>query len=252
MYHYVYYSYEDWGRGYIGVRSCKCLPENDFSYFGSFYDKTFAPTNKIILDLFEDRESALAAEIALHKFYRVHKNSHFANLAMQTSTKFVSNGEGLKVCVERNPNFHSDAGKIGGKVTHEKHPEMYSVNGKKVIKKLRQWHKDNPEESLVSLQKAAQASVSYFQNNPEAAKKRAANGWRAMQKHWETHERNVSSRRPVTVTLPAGEILSFRSKTEARKHLNIPSTTWKRLQSGKLSSKSKWNGYHVQEAFTTD
>jgi len=250
MYHYVYYSYEDWGRGYIGCRSCKCLPENDCSYFGSYYDKIFAPTNKIILELFEDRESALAAEIALHKFYQVHKNSHFANLAMQTSTRFVSKG-GFEACEERNPNFRSDAGKIGGKVTHERHPEMFSIIGKKAIKTLRQWHKDNPEESLMAGRKAAQASASYFQSNPEAAKKRAANGWRAMQKHWETHERSVSCRRPVTVTLPTGEILSFRSKAEARKHLGIPTTTWKRLEAGKLSPKSKWNGYQVDDTFTT-
>ena len=88
MYHYVYYSYEEWGRGYIGVRSCKCLPEEDTKYFGSFYDKTFKPTSKIILAEFPDRESALAAEVELHAFYQVHKNPHFANKARQTSTKF--------------------------------------------------------------------------------------------------------------------------------------------------------------------
>ena len=32
-YHYVYYSYEEYGRGYIGSRTCRCLPEEDINYF---------------------------------------------------------------------------------------------------------------------------------------------------------------------------------------------------------------------------
>ena len=49
-YFYVYYSYEEFGRGYIGSRICKCLPEEDIKYFGSYKDKTFNPTEKIILE----------------------------------------------------------------------------------------------------------------------------------------------------------------------------------------------------------
>lgn len=92
MYHYVYYSYEEWGRGYIGVRSCQCDPKEDCRYFGSFFDRTFAPTEKIILAQFESREEALQAEIDLHLFYQVHKNSHFANKASATSKKFYNGG----------------------------------------------------------------------------------------------------------------------------------------------------------------
>ncbi len=85
---YVYYSYEEYGKGYIGKRECKCLPEEDVSYFGSFTDKTFNPTQKIILETFNSVEEALEAECALHNFYEVDKNPHFANKAKQTSTKF--------------------------------------------------------------------------------------------------------------------------------------------------------------------
>ena len=94
-YVYVYYSYEEYGRGYIGKRECKCLPEEDIKYFGSFKDKTFRPTQKIILETFENVEEALEAECALHDFYEVDKNPHFANRAKQTSTKFYCclNGE---------------------------------------------------------------------------------------------------------------------------------------------------------------
>ena len=87
-YFYVYYSYEEFGNGYIGKRECKCLPEEDINYFGSFRDKTFKPTQKIILETFDSVEEALEAECVLHDFYEVDKNPHFANMAKQTSKKF--------------------------------------------------------------------------------------------------------------------------------------------------------------------
>jgi hypothetical protein len=87
-YHYVYYSYEEWGRGYIGSRSCDCIPEKDTNYFGSFTDKTFKPKNKIILQEFNCRKDAFKFEAFLHEFYQVHINKHFANRAKLTTTGF--------------------------------------------------------------------------------------------------------------------------------------------------------------------
>lgn len=87
-YFYVYYSYEEYGRGYIGKRECNCSPEEDINYFGTFKDKNFKPTQKIILEIFNSVEEALKAECALHEFYQVDKNPHFANRAKQTSVKF--------------------------------------------------------------------------------------------------------------------------------------------------------------------
>lgn len=91
-YHYVYYSHESWGRGYIGSRTCAVEPEKDINYFGSFYDKTFKPDSKIILAVFDSRKEALEAEITLHHFYGVDKNRHFANKACQCSTGFIATG----------------------------------------------------------------------------------------------------------------------------------------------------------------
>ena len=85
--HYVYYSYEEFGRGYIGCRTSDCLPEDD-DYLGSYHDETFSPTNKIVLETFSTREEALQAEIDLHEFYQVDKNPHFANKARQKTTGF--------------------------------------------------------------------------------------------------------------------------------------------------------------------
>ncbi len=97
---YVYYSYEEWGRGYIGRRECVCTPEEDTSYFGSFKDKSFKPTNKIILATFDSREGMCQAEVDLHNFFEVDENPHFANKAKQTSRKFCMDMSG-----ENNPNY---------------------------------------------------------------------------------------------------------------------------------------------------
>jgi len=77
--HYTYYSYEEFGRGYIGKRSCKCKPEEDVKYFGSYRDKTFKPTQKIILETYDTEKESRIAEGILHKFYDVKRNPHFAN-----------------------------------------------------------------------------------------------------------------------------------------------------------------------------
>ena len=93
-YFYVYYSYEPWGRGYIGKRECLCLPEEDVKYLGSYRDKKFKPTEKIILETFDTLEEALKAEIILHDFYEVDKNPHFANRAKATTTAFYYSASG--------------------------------------------------------------------------------------------------------------------------------------------------------------
>ena len=91
---YVYYSYEEWGRGYIGVKF-NSDPETD-GYYGTYYDETFSPTQKIVLGCFETKEEALEAEVALHCHFQVDKNPHFANQSRQASTKFFYDATGRK------------------------------------------------------------------------------------------------------------------------------------------------------------
>jgi hypothetical protein len=91
--HYTYYSYEEWGMGYFGSRSCDCLPEEDVDYFGSYANKNFTPTQKIILKCdYETRADAIKDEVTLHDYYDVAANPHFANRAKQTSTRFTTSG----------------------------------------------------------------------------------------------------------------------------------------------------------------
>jgi hypothetical protein len=87
MYYYTYYTYEEFGRGYIGSRQSKVPPEQD-PYMGSYKDKTFKPTHKIILQAYKTREEAMNDEIKLHDFYEVDINPHFANKARARSEKF--------------------------------------------------------------------------------------------------------------------------------------------------------------------
>ena len=83
---YVYYSYEEWGRGYIGARSRS--PVGD-EYLGSYTDTTFNPTEKIVLCECDTMEEALSIEKQLHHFFDVVNNSHFANRAMVSSSAFI-------------------------------------------------------------------------------------------------------------------------------------------------------------------
>jgi hypothetical protein len=130
-YFYVYYSYEEWGRGYIGSRECKCSPERDTKYFGSFSDKTFKPTQKIILQTFKTKEEAINAEVILHSFYQVDINPHFANKAKQTSKKFYYSKSGkdnsmygVRLIGELNPMFGKPSPMLGKTLSEETRKKM--------------------------------------------------------------------------------------------------------------------------------
>lgn len=138
-YHYVYYSWEQWGRGYIGVRSCTCLPEEDKTYFGSFRDKTFFPTEKIILEVFESREEANQAEIKLHEFFNVGINPNFANRAKHKSSGF---------CVFGVPKSEEHKKKIGKANSQRLKGRPSTFKGKK-----------HSEESLQKIRKSLNGRI---------------------------------------------------------------------------------------------
>jgi hypothetical protein len=119
--HYVYKSFEEEGREYIGCRSCNCLPEEDTKYFGSFSDKSFKPTGKTILFVCETRKEAAEIEIELHDFFDVAVNPQFANRSKQTSTGFDRAGVPR---TEAQKKAHSE------RMSGEKHP-MFGMTGEK-------------------------------------------------------------------------------------------------------------------------
>jgi hypothetical protein len=128
--HYVYYSYEEWGRGYFGSRTCECLPEKDTEYFGSFSDKTFNPTQKIILKGdYASREEAYKDEIILHDYYDVVKNLHFANKAKQTSIGFSTLGTSFSKEIKEK----ISKGHIGLKLSEETKNKISKAHTGKIV-----------------------------------------------------------------------------------------------------------------------
>jgi len=158
-YHYTYYSYEEFGRGYIGVRSCNCKPEEDVKYFGSFSDKSFLPTSKIILGTYETREEANKDERILHRFYDVGLNPKFAN--KHNANERFCNTEYLK---NSTPEQRSE---VARKAAASMTPEQRSKRGRKAAASM------TPEQRSKRVRKA-QASMTPEQRS-EVAKKRAAN-----------------------------------------------------------------------------
>lgn len=93
MYHYTYeITYAD-NTKYIGVRTSKCVPEEDTSYNGS---SKYTPNNKIlskvILGIFATREEALVNECKLQTENDVVRNPLYHNRCIQTSTGFDTTG----------------------------------------------------------------------------------------------------------------------------------------------------------------
>ena len=135
-YHYTYYSYEEWGMGYFGSRSCDCLPEEDVNYFGSFTHKNFHPTQKIILKSdYPTRADAMRDEVILHDYYDVAANPHFANRAKQTSTRFTQ--AGVSPSVETRKKL-SKAGKGKKRSEETKQKMSKSFSGKYVSEETRE------------------------------------------------------------------------------------------------------------------
>jgi len=134
--HYIYYSWDNLGRGYIGVRSCACAPELDTKYFGSFKDKTFQPTSKVIIKTFPTRSDAVRAEIQMHNLFNVGVEPHFANRAKQRSDKFDTSGVELSeehrrkqseaMRGEQHPNF-------GKQLTEETRQKMSKAHTGKIV-----------------------------------------------------------------------------------------------------------------------
>ena len=127
---YTYYSYEEFGRGYIGYRKCPKIytPDQD-PYLGSYTDKTFKPSAKIVLTIHSNAEEAREAERRIQEFFDVLNNPHFVNKSIQTGKGFY-----IKSHTEATKNKMRDAakGRIISPETRKKQSE--SRKGKKLSK----------------------------------------------------------------------------------------------------------------------
>ena len=95
MNHYTYEIEFENGMKYIGVRSCRCLPEKDTSYLGSskvIPPELYVTCVKRILSVFDTRIEALREEIRLHEELDIAVNPNYYNQVKQTSTLFDQAG----------------------------------------------------------------------------------------------------------------------------------------------------------------
>lgn len=236
-YFYVYYSYEEFGRGYIGKRECTCLPEEDVKYFGSYSDKSFKPTKKIILETFSSRKEAFQAEIDLHNFYEVNKNPHFANKAKAFSTGFY-------VCMvgEDNPMTHMKGAKspfYGRKLTEEQIEKIKKANRGK---KLSEEHK-------------RKIGLSKIGNKNTFGKKHSEKSKQLMREKALGKKRSEETRRKIS-ELKKGTVASEEAKRklrEARKgrrpSLGMSHTEeWKKEHSKRMTENNPFKGkQHTEE-----
>ena len=127
MYHILYNSYEETpgGRDYIGAHSTEDLYDG---YLGSFSDKSFKPTSRIIVSFHPCRESLIKAEINLQKVLNVVEDPQYANQSYQTSTgfcvlggKFPGKNTGSKWSEEAKEGRRGEGNPMFGK-THEGNP----------------------------------------------------------------------------------------------------------------------------------
>lgn len=133
---------------YIGSRSSEC-PEEDTDYFGSYRDKTFNPTEKKILKVFDTREEANNWESYLHEANSVDTNPKFANKSKQTSEKFYYSVSG-----DANPAKCPEARK---KISEAAKGDKNSAKRPDVRRKLVEAAKNRPpisEETRAKMRKA--------------------------------------------------------------------------------------------------
>lgn len=212
-YHYVYYSYESWGRGYIGVRSCKCPPKEDNRYFGTYRDKSFKPTNKIILAEFDSREAAQKAEIELHAFFNVDINSHFANRARARTTGF-SCGYTRRISEETKRKI-GEANKKALK--GRKLPEEVKV-------KIGAHFKGKPK-SLEHREKIKNAQVGKKFSEEHLKNLRIALNNRQLTSEQRHRLGEVHRKKTCLRDLATGEVYTFSSRSEAASVLGIGAST---------------------------
>ncbi len=166
MAHYVYYSYEEWGRGYLGSRSTKKTIEEDQNYLGSFRDKTFNPTGKIVLMEFETGKEARDAEVTLHDLFDVAVNPHFANKAKQTSSGFSTEGTvGPWAGLERSPEDRARMKKKG------KRSSRGMLGKKRPPETIQKWKETMATRDNTEMRQKLKESALKQWANPEAREK---------------------------------------------------------------------------------
>lgn len=199
------------------MRSCKCLPEEDVKYFGSFKDKTFQPTEKIILAQFETRKEAVKAEILLHNFFEVHVNKHFANRARQTAVGYDQTG--VAQSSERVAKRVQTRSKI-----KEQQPERYARLQEMAREMMLRLHQERAEDFKRWTKEGQKAGVAHMNAHPE-------------KKLMRNKKISETLMKRLTIIYPNGDTVEYKSKTEAVQIGPIPKTSLAKIIAGKTVPK---------------
>ena len=244
-YYYTYYSYEEWGRGYFGSRGCKCLPEEDVKYFGSFSDKNFNPTQKIILkDDYTTREEAIADEIILHDYYDVANNPHFANKAKATSTKFCISGEDAIKNGKKNGKRNYELSKGVHARTKEQMREDGIKGGSKTKELGKGVHARTKDQMTVDgkkgAQKAKELSLGIYSFTPEQIKENASKGG------------SISGKKQYELGIGVHSLTREQMRENGIKGgRKVSSQKWKCLETGHISNAAALARYQIARGIDT-
>lgn len=118
MNHYTYEIAFENGMKYLGVRSCKVLPEDDSSYLGSskiIPAALYETCVKTILGVFPTRVEALQDEIRRHEELDIAVNPEYYNQVKQTAVGFDQSG----TTAETHEHIRSMAEKLRGRSKEE-------------------------------------------------------------------------------------------------------------------------------------
>jgi hypothetical protein len=244
QYHYTYYSYEEFGRGYIGKRSCKCFPEEDVKYFGSYKDKTFKPTQKIILETYDTSEQVAKAEEILHAFYDVKANPHFVN-------QHNANGNFRMLWDDLTTDKKNEINKKRSKrvknIMSNLTPEQKSERAIKKSKSLKKYY-----SSMTPEQRSERVTKPLLNKTPEqrneTRKKRSESAKKALN-FMTPEQRSERTRKAQASITPEQRSESSRKasagmtpeqRSERAKKANAGMTPEQRSEVGKKTSSQKW------------
>jgi hypothetical protein len=231
-YHYTYLSVDvSDNRMYIGSRSCKCEPQKDSSYFGSFTDKTFNPSIKKILKLFRSREEAFKHEIYLHFVLDVANNPKFANKARATSDGFTWTGQKhTKETIEK----IRQASKNISKQTRE------TIRQKQLGKKLTPEHIEALRQSNLGKPKSIETR-NKISNKAKGRTCKKSTRLKISQHNKGKWLNRKDQSKPITLqNTITKEVKHFASQKEAVRCLGVQQASLNRVALGKQKSCKNW------------
>ena len=223
---------------YIGSRSCKCKPDEDVRYFGSFRDKSFKPTNKIILKVFDTRKKAFKHEIYLHFVLDVATNPLFANRARVTTTGF--NWCGQKHTSETIQRIKEISKK---NFTEEKRAKLIQANKNK---KLTKEHVEKLRQSNLGVKRSPETCEKIRQKAIGRKISQAARAKIGAHNKGKWLNRKDQSKSITLIHNKTGEVLSFVSQKEAVRVLNVHQASLNRVACGKQQSCKGWELFDNQ------